>query len=99
MGGSPHAPNAARRRRTSQAGPPATEVQPVRDVLSGVEVVDPYRWLEGSAAPERTKPDPQLDARVGAWTDAQNAYARAVLDNLPGRKELSARLQTLTGKG
>ncbi len=75
---------------------PPTEVQPVREVLHGVEVVDPYRWLEGSAAPEMTKPDPQLDARVSAWTDAQNAYSRSVLDNLPGRKELQARIEALT---
>jgi prolyl oligopeptidase len=80
------------------ASPPPTEVQPVREVLHGVEVVDPYRWLEGSAAPEMPKPDPQLDARVGAWTDAQNAYARSVLDNLPGRKELETRVKALNAK-
>jgi prolyl oligopeptidase len=63
--------------------------------------VDPYRWLEGSAAPETpetSKPDPALDARVGAWTDAQNAYARGILDNLPGRRELEARIKAVTGK-
>jgi hypothetical protein len=81
------------------AAPPPSEVQPVREVLHGVEVVDPYRWLEGSAAPEMAKPDPQLDARVSAWTDAQNAYARSVLDNLPGRKELEARIKALNAKG
>ena len=81
------------------AAPPPSEVQPVREVLHGVEVVDPYRWLEGSAAPEMPQPDPQLDARVGAWTDAQNAWSRAVLDNLPGRKELEARVQALNAKG
>jgi prolyl oligopeptidase len=81
------------------ASPPPTKVQPVREVLHGVEVVDPYRWLEGSAAPEMAKPDPQLDARVSAWTDAQNAYSRSVLDNLPGRKELEARIKALTSKG
>ncbi|MFL6289863.1 MAG: prolyl oligopeptidase family serine peptidase [Thermoanaerobaculia bacterium] len=80
------------------AAPPPTDVQPVKDVYQGIEVVDPYRWLEGSAAPEMPKPDPALDAKVGAWTDAQNAYARAILDNLPGRKELAARIQALTGK-
>jgi prolyl oligopeptidase len=46
-----------------------------------------------------TKPDPQLDARVSAWTDAQNAYSRSVLDSLPGRKELEARVRALTAKG
>jgi len=83
------------------AAPPPTEMQPVTDVYHGIEVVDPYRWLEGSAAPETPetpKPDPALDARVGAWTDAQNAYARAILDNLPGRRELEARVTALAGK-
>ncbi len=79
------------------AAPPPTEVKPVRDVFHGTEVVDPYRWLEGSAAPEMAKPDPGLDAKVGAWTDAQNAYARSILDNLPGRKELEARVKAVTG--
>ncbi|HEX6864468.1 MAG TPA: prolyl oligopeptidase family serine peptidase, partial [Thermoanaerobaculia bacterium] len=49
-------------------------------------------------APEMTKPDPALDAKVGAWTDAQNAWARAILDNLPGRKELEARVKAATAK-
>ena len=60
--------------------PPATRVQPVRDSLHGVEVVDPYRWLEGDAKGGPVTPE------VTAWTDAQLAYTRAVLDNLPGRK-------------
>ncbi|HEX5715204.1 MAG TPA: prolyl oligopeptidase family serine peptidase [Thermoanaerobaculia bacterium] len=80
------------------AAPPPAEVNPVRDVFHGTEVVDPYRWLEGSAAPEMTTPDPALDAKVGGWTDAQNAWARGILDNLPGRKELEARVKAATGK-
>ena len=75
---------------------PPTERKPVTDVINGVEVVDPYRWLEGSAAPELAgKADPELDKRVSAWTDAQNAYTRSVLDNLPGRKNLEAKLAPL----
>jgi prolyl oligopeptidase len=75
---------------------PKTDVKPVKEVVHGVEIVDPYRWLEGSAAPELAgKPDKDLDARVSAWTDAQNAYTRSVLDNLPGRKQLEARLREL----
>ncbi len=81
------------------AAPPPTEVAPVTDRLHGVEVVDSYRWLEGSAAPELKAPDPALDARVAAWTDAQNARTHAVLDDLTGRKELTARLQTLFATG
>ncbi|HEY0514741.1 MAG TPA: prolyl oligopeptidase family serine peptidase [Thermoanaerobaculia bacterium] len=81
------------------ATPPATEVQPVREVLSGLQIVDPYRWLEGSAGMDKGGPDAALDARVAAWTDAQNAYGRSVLDRLPGRRELAARLRSLMGGG
>ncbi|HYN19560.1 MAG TPA: prolyl oligopeptidase family serine peptidase [Thermoanaerobaculia bacterium] len=71
----------------ASAGPPPSEILPVRDVLHGTEIVDPYRWLEGS------------DTKVGAWTDAQNAYSRAILDGLPGRKELEERLKSFVAKG
>ncbi|HEX3554641.1 MAG TPA: prolyl oligopeptidase family serine peptidase [Thermoanaerobaculia bacterium] len=73
------------------APPPPTPVEPVKETLHGVEVVDPYRWLEGSAG--LAAPDKALDARVAAWTDAQNAYGRSVLDRLPGRKELETGLR------
>lgn len=42
------------------------------DVLHGVEVADPYRWLEDGDDPE-----------VRAWSSAQNERTRAVLDALP----------------
>ena len=76
---------------TAHAAPPPSAVEPVKEILHGVEIVDPYRWLEGSAALE--VPDKALDARVAAWTDAQNGYGRSVLDRLPGRQELAARLR------
>jgi prolyl oligopeptidase len=76
------------------AAVPPTEVTEVRDPLHGVEIVDPYRWLEGSDAPEIAG-DAELDARVSAWTDAQNAYTREVLDGLPGRAALESRLREL----
>ena len=81
------------------AGPPPTAVQPFREVLHGTEIVDPYRWLEGSAGLDSGAPDAALDARVAAWTDAQNAYSRSVLDRLPGRQEIAARLRSLAGGG
>src|SRR4051794_41211379 len=81
------------------AGPPTAEVQPVRETVHGVEIVDPYRWLEGSAGLEPERVDAALDARVAAWTDAQNAYGRSVLDRLPGRREIAARLRSLAGGG
>ncbi len=77
------------------AAPPETEQRPYTYSLHGVEIEDPYHWLEGSDAPESTGADPALDAAVGAWTDAQNAYTREVLNALPNRAEFAAELATL----
>ncbi|HUF61657.1 MAG TPA: prolyl oligopeptidase family serine peptidase [Verrucomicrobiales bacterium] len=80
---------------STAAAPPPTDSSPLRETLHGVEIADPYRWLEGSAAPELTEPDDALDARVAEWTGLQNAYTRAFLDEVPGRKALLTRLQGL----
>jgi len=77
------------------ATPPDTEKRPYTYTLHGVSVEDPYHWLEGSDAPESEGPDPALDAAVGEWTDAQNAYTRSVLDALPNRAEFAAELSSL----
>src|SRR4051812_12236685 len=82
---------------TAPGTPPPTAVDPVKERLHGVEIVDPYRWLEGSAGLEVA--DKALDDRVAAWTEAQNAYGRSVLDRLPGRQELAARLRALESGG
>jgi prolyl oligopeptidase len=63
------------------AQPPATPIREVTEVLHGVEVRDPYRWLEDDSSPE-----------VRAWTAAQGAYARSILDPLPGRDAVARRL-------
>jgi len=77
--------------------PPATKSQPVTETLHGVPVTDPYRWLEGDTS------DPSAQGKVtpdvAAWTDAQNAYTRAVLDHLPGRTALEDRLRPLMEVG
>jgi prolyl oligopeptidase len=82
--------------RTSSK-PPATKVQPVKEILHGIAIVDNYRWLEGdnSDPKESGKTTPE----VAAWTDAENAYTREVLDNLPGRKALEDRLRPLVEVG
>ncbi len=67
---------------------PATAVRPVTETLHGRRIVDPYRWLEGDEQGKMT-------AEVAAWTDAQNAYTRSVLDHLPGRAAVEARLREL----
>lgn len=78
------------------ASAPETAKHPVTQNFHGTTIQDPYRWLEGSAAPELAgKPDKELDARVAAWTDAQNAHTRHLLDSLPGRQKLEARLREL----
>jgi len=56
----------------------------VTDTYHGVKVVDDYRWLENGANP-----------KVKAWSEAQNARARAFLDRLPGRRALAARIEHL----
>jgi len=64
------------------AAPPRTPRRPVTDELHGESIADPYRWLEGD------------DEAVREWTDAQNAYAEAVLDT-PRRAALSDRMASL----
>ena len=59
---------------------PPTDVREVVDTLHGVEIADPYRWLEDQDAPE-----------TRAWIDAQNAYTDSLLDGLPGRDALRGR--------
>jgi prolyl oligopeptidase len=77
--------------------PPLTRVDPVKETIHGVEVVDNYRWLEG----DNSNPQ-QMGAvtpEVAAWTDAQNAYTRSVLDHLPGRAAVEQRLTALMETG
>ena len=63
------------------ANVPSTRVDNVEDVVSGVRLVDPYRWLEDQQSPE-----------TRAWIDAQNAYTRAVLGDLPGRDRIKQKI-------
>ena len=48
--------------------PPVTRVDPVVDVIHGVEITDDYRWLEDQDATETRE-----------WIAAQNAYAETVI--------------------
>lgn len=72
-----------------------TERRVVVDQYHGIEVLDPYRWLEGSAAPETNGDAAELDREVSEWTDRQNARTRAFLDVLPGRDRLVEELRPL----
>ncbi|MEZ6243416.1 MAG: prolyl oligopeptidase family serine peptidase [Phycisphaerales bacterium] len=79
------------------AAPPETQARPVTEKINGVELTDPYRWLEG----DNSDPDKMgaVTPEVAAWTDAENAYTRSILDNLPGRRALEARLRELMEVG
>jgi prolyl oligopeptidase len=63
------------------AGAPSTPKRAVTDTYHGAKLSDDYRWLEDWNSPE-----------VQTWGNAQNAYARSVLDKLPGTAILRARL-------
>lgn len=64
--------------------PPATEKKPVTDTYFGTAVRDDYRWLEDWNAPA-----------VQAWSAAQNARARAVLDRLPHFEAIRERVAAI----
>ena len=64
---------------------PVTRTTDAADVLHGVRVADPYRWLEDTQ-----------NAEVKAWTEAQSKRTRAYLDSLAFRAPLRAKLETLT---
>ncbi len=66
--------------------PPVARVAPVTDRYWGVDVVDPYRWME-------TKPE---TAEFEAWLEVQGDYARAALDALPQQADMARRLERFT---
>jgi prolyl oligopeptidase len=63
---------------------PASPRGPTVDVLHGVAVRDPYRWLEDSSR-----------ADTQSWITAQNRLTRSYLDALPRRAAIRARLSEL----
>src|SRR5687767_10224454 len=64
--------------------PPPSKVDNFREVMHGVEIIDPYRWLEEQDSPE-----------TRAWIDAQNKYTHSLLDQLPSRPLIQKRLSEL----
>ncbi|MCB9780992.1 MAG: S9 family peptidase [Alphaproteobacteria bacterium] len=56
----------------------------VVDTYHGVQVADPYRWLE----------DPDSDASR-AWIEAENALTRSYIDAVPQRQAIQDRLHAL----
>ena len=67
---------------------PQTPVKAVADMFHGTKVVDNYRWLEDGKSPATEK-----------WVEEEMAYTRSVLDRLPGREAIHARLTQLLSIG
>jgi prolyl oligopeptidase len=67
------------------SGPPPTRREDIVDVIHGVGVADPYRWLEDGES-----------AEVAEWAAAQNAHTRRLLDARPVRERWQQRLAALT---
>jgi prolyl oligopeptidase len=61
--------------------PPVARVETVSDQYHGIDVEDPYRWLETWDNQE-----------VKDWSEEQNAYARSLLAALPERPAVHARI-------
>jgi len=68
--------------------PPNTPVRDVKESYFGTEISDPYRWLEDLKSPD-----------VSSWMHAQNDYTRAVLERIPNRDKLRARIAQLDDSG
>jgi prolyl oligopeptidase len=65
---------------------PVARIEPVRDVYFGETLTDPYRWMENGK-----------DRDWLPFLEGQNRHARAILDGLPGREALLARIRQVSG--
>ena len=68
--------------------PPETRVEEVTEQIHGVEISDPYRWLEDKESEE-----------TQVWITNQNDYTDSILNQLPWQEKLSARLSGMQYSG
>ena len=73
-----------RRASPTRLGYPPTAKTNQVDTYHGVQVADPYRWLENDNSPE-TK----------AWVEAQNKVTFGYLEQIPARESIKQRLTAL----
>jgi len=64
--------------------PPASRIENVQEIIHGVEIIDPYRWLENQQS---------LETRT--WIEAQNQYAKTMLNGFPYRNAFKKRFTEL----
>jgi prolyl oligopeptidase len=62
--------------------PPFTPTEPVTEIIHGIPVTDPYRWLEEQDSP-----------RTREWIEQQRHYARTYLDQISGRDRIRERIR------
>jgi prolyl oligopeptidase len=70
----------------SSMKPPVARVEPVTETFFGQSVTDPYRWMENPK-----------DAAWEPYMKGQAAYARSVLESIPGRAAMAKRVGALSG--
>ncbi|MDO4753378.1 MAG: prolyl oligopeptidase family serine peptidase [Bacillota bacterium] len=63
---------------------PLSRREDVKETIFGVEIKDPYRWMENQDSPELAK-----------WVDEQIAFTEDYLSKFPGREALKTRLKEL----
>ena len=63
---------------------PITRLDDTVDDYHGTQVADPYRWLENADS-----------AETQSWVDAQQAFARAHLDQIPALESIKTRYTEL----
>lgn len=64
--------------------PRPADLEPVTEILHGVAVTDPYRWMEEQSSPRTRK-----------WLEEQVVYAREYLDAIPGRERIRKDVEEL----
>jgi prolyl oligopeptidase len=69
---------------STPSGPPKAKIAPVEDTVQGHKIVDRYRYLENA-----NDPDTKL------YVEEELSYTRSMLDPLPGRDKINARLSQL----
>jgi prolyl oligopeptidase len=63
---------------------PPSKIDPIFDCIHGIQVTDPYRWLEQQDAPQTRK-----------WIEDQTAYTRAYFEAVPERERIGTRVEKL----
>jgi prolyl oligopeptidase len=68
------------------AGPPPARAVPFTETVFGIELDDPYRWMESG----------EHEDELHAWMRVQNDYTRSQLDPIVGLQALRAELRELS---